>query len=111
VNRFTAAPTALGDVAAFIRGITFKPDDVVPLENKGAVACMRTKNVQIDLDVSDVWGVPQNFVRNRNQFLKLGDILVSSANSWNLVGKCCWVPDPTLAGNPGRFHFRTSTNE
>ena len=35
----------LGDVAEFVRGITFKPDDVVPVDAPGSVACMRTKNV------------------------------------------------------------------
>jgi type I restriction enzyme S subunit len=82
----------LGDVASFIRGITFKPEDVVPLETPRAVACMRTKNVQSELDLSDVWGVRQDLVKRDDQYLIDGDILVSSANSWNLVGKCCAVP-------------------
>lgn len=83
----------LGDVAQFIRGINFKPDDVVPVGTDGTVACMRTKNVQEMLDCGDVWGVSEGFVRRPEQMLKKGDILVSSANSWNLVGKCCWIPD------------------
>ena len=87
-----AETTHLGDVASFIRGITFKPDDVVPVGSPGSVACMRTKNVQAELDLSDVWGIPQSFVKREEQLLKHGDLLVSSANSWNLVGKCCWVP-------------------
>ena len=82
----------LGDVAEFVRGINFKPEDVVPVGTSGSVACMRTKNVQADLDVSDVWGVAESFVRRQEQVLRHGDILVSSANSWNLVGKCCWIP-------------------
>lgn len=82
----------LADVADFVRGITFKPDEVVPLAEDGAVACMRTKNVQVNLDCSDVWGVRERLVKRDTQFLEEGDILVSSANSWNLVGKCCWVP-------------------
>jgi type I restriction enzyme S subunit len=84
--------TRLGDVASFIRGITFKPDDVVPVGTRDSVACMRTKNVQAELDLSDVWGIPLSFVRREEQYLDIGDLLVSSANSWNLVGKCCWVP-------------------
>lgn len=83
----------LGDVAQFIRGINFKPDDVVPVGTDGTVACMRTKNVQELLDCGDVWGVSESFVRRPEQMLNKGDILVSSANSWNLVGKCCWIPD------------------
>jgi type I restriction enzyme S subunit len=48
--------------------------------------------VQVELDLADVWGVPVTFVKREDQFLVDGDLLVSSANSWNLVGKCCWVP-------------------
>jgi len=91
---------ALGDVAEFVRGINFKPDDVVPTGTPGSVACMRTKNVQTELDLSDVWSVGEQFVRREDQFLQAGDILVSSANSWNLVGKCCWIPEL-----PGRASF------
>jgi type I restriction enzyme S subunit len=91
---------ALGDVAEFVRGINFKPDDVVPTGTPGTVACMRTKNVQAELDLSDVWSVGEQFVRREDQFLQAGDVLVSSANSWNLVGKCCWIPEL-----PGRASF------
>lgn len=82
----------LGDFAAFVRGINFKPEDVVAVGTPGTVACMRTKNVQADLDLSDVWAVDKSFMRRDNQLLQEGDILVSSANSWNLVGKCSWIP-------------------
>ena len=82
----------LGDVARFIRGITFKPVDVVPVGTDDAIVCMRTKNVQSLLDCDDLLAVPERFVRRQDQFLEEGDVLVSSANSWNLVGKCCWVP-------------------
>ncbi|MES3043997.1 restriction endonuclease subunit S [Sphingomonas faeni] len=91
----------LGDVASFVRGITFKPDDVIPVHSAGAVACMRTKNVQEQIDLSDVWGIPRSFVKRPDQFVREGDLLVSTANSWNLVGKCSWVPAlpwPTTVG-------------
>jgi type I restriction enzyme, S subunit len=93
----------LGDVAEFIRGITFKPDDIISAEDDGAVVCMRTKNVQETLDCSDILAVPQEFVRRTNQYLKAGDTLVSSANSWNLVGKCCWVPALPWSATFGGF--------
>ena len=95
--------TRLGHVAEFIRGITFKPDDVVPLGEPGSVACMRTKNVQMEIDLSDVWAVPTTFVKRENQFLAEGDLLVSTANSWNLVGKCCWVPSLPWRATLGGF--------
>ncbi|MFI6934581.1 restriction endonuclease subunit S [Streptomyces sp. NPDC050287] len=83
----------LGDVASFIRGITFKPEDVVPLGTDGSIWCLRTKNVQSELDLSDVWAIDADFVKRAEQHLQEGDVLVSSANSWNLVGKCSWVPE------------------
>jgi type I restriction enzyme S subunit len=97
------ATVRLGDVASFVRGITFKPDDVVPIGSEGAVACMRTKNVQSDLSLSDVWGIARSFVKRDDQYLAAGDLLVSSANSWNLVGKCCWVPDLNWRATFGGF--------
>ncbi|MEU1836627.1 restriction endonuclease subunit S [Micromonospora chersina] len=94
---------ALGEVASFIRGITFKPSDVVPVETPGVVLCMRTKNVQAHLDLSDVWAVSSSLVKRTDQFLRSGDILVSSANSWNLVGKCCWIPPLDSPSSFGGF--------
>jgi type I restriction enzyme S subunit len=91
----------LGEVASFVRGITFKPGDVIPVNSENAVACMRTKNVQEQIDLSDVWGIPRSFVKRPDQFVREGDLLVSTANSWNLVGKCSWVPVlpwPTTVG-------------
>ncbi len=98
-----AATVPLGEVASFVRGITFKPDDVVQLDTPAAVGCMRTKNVQQELDLSDVWGIPARFVRRPEQLLAAGDLLVSSANSWNLVGKACWVPDLPYRATFGGF--------
>src|SRR5438045_2061040 len=82
----------LGRVARFIRGVTFKPEEIVPLETSGSVHCMRTKNVQTELNTRDVWAIPSTLVKRREQFLQEGDLLISSANSWNLVGRACWVP-------------------
>jgi type I restriction enzyme, S subunit len=93
----------LGDIATFVRGITFKPEDVVPLGAPGSIACLRTKNVQSRLALEDVWAVDESFVRRGDQTLQAGDTLVSSANSWNLVGKCCWVPQLPWPATFGGF--------
>ncbi|MFG3425695.1 restriction endonuclease subunit S [Streptomyces californicus] len=45
------------------------------------------------LDLSDVWAIDASFVKRSEQYLQAGDLLVSSANSWNLIGKCSWVPE------------------
>jgi len=95
--------TTLGEIGEFIRGVTFTPDDVVEPDTPAAVACMRTKNVQEQLDLSDVWWIGERFVKRDDQYLRGGDILVSSANSWNLVGKCCWVPELSMRSTFGGF--------
>ena len=96
-------PNKLGDVAEFIRGITFKPEDLVSPDERDAVICMRTKNIQKQLEVDDVIAVPNTFVRRDALFLRKGDILISSANSWNLVGKVAQVPKLQYRATAGGF--------
>ncbi len=93
----------LGDVVEFIRGITFKPEDVVSVDQADAVVCMRTKNIQEALEVDDLIAVPESFVRRDELFLQEGDILISSANSWNLVGKVARVPALPYRATAGGF--------
>jgi len=93
----------LGDVVEFMRGITFKPEDVIDPGKSGAVVCMRTKNVQELLDVSDLIAVPPEFVRREELFLQENDVLISSANSWNLVGKVAQVPALPYRATAGGF--------
>ena len=93
----------LGEIADLIRGITYKPTDVCDANAASAVACMRTKNVQEALDESDIVWIPDSLIRNPAKYLRPGDILVSSANSWNLVGKGCWVPELKYPASAGGF--------
>ncbi|WP_269538050.1 restriction endonuclease subunit S [Cerasicoccus fimbriatus] len=94
---------ALKEHAKFLRGLTFKPTDKVDFLSPDSVACMRTKNVQAELDESDIIAIPKRLVKNSEKLLCEGDILVSSANSWNLVGKCCWVPKLSYESTAGGF--------
>lgn len=64
---------------------------------------MRTKNVQKRLDLSDVIRIPADLVRNEDKYLRPGDTLVSSANSYNLVGKCCFVGELSERSAIGGF--------
>jgi len=93
----------LGKLAKYIRGITFKPTDVVEPFTDGSVVCMRTKNIQADLDDSDLMAVNSSFVKREEQYLKKGDLLVSSANSWNLVGKICYIHELPYRATAGGF--------
>ena len=93
----------LGEAVDFIRGITFKPDQLIDPASPGAVACMRTKNIQESLDESDIIAVPNGLVRSEEKFLRRGDILLSSANSWELVGKAVPVPELPYKATAGGF--------
>jgi type I restriction enzyme S subunit len=94
---------ALGDVAAFIRGLTYKPTDLMDNFSEGSIVCMRTANVQKVLDESDLLSIPRGHVKSEDKILREGDLLVSTANSWNLVGKCCWVSALSYAATVGGF--------
>ena len=93
----------LGKVAKWINGVSFKPTDIVEPFSEGSVVCFRTKNVQSNLDENDIWGIPENFVKNKEQFIQEGDILVSTANSWELVGKCTWISKLSYKATLGGF--------
>lgn len=93
----------LGEVADFIRGITYKPNELVDNFSDNSVVCMRTANVQATLKQDDLLSVPIDLVKNNNKFLIAGDLLVSTANSWNLVGKCCWIPKLDYSATAGGF--------
>jgi len=91
----------LGNHAQFIRGVTFKPTDKCEVGRRDSLVCLRTTNVQQTLDESDLIAIPASIVKNPEKLVRLGDILVSSANSWNLVGRCCRVESlrhPSTAG-------------
>lgn len=93
----------LAQVLQFIRGITFKPEDLVEPFVMGSAICMRTKNIQNELDQSDLIAVPQQFVKRDEQYIESGDLLISSANSWELVGKTVRVPEIGYKCTAGGF--------
>lgn len=101
----------LGDVAKFIRGITYKPNDLVENFSENSTVCMRTANVQVNLKQDDLLSVPLSFVKIEEKFLIEGDLLVSTANSWNLVGKCCWIPKLDYSATAGGFISILRANE
>lgn len=95
---------SLGSVIQFIRGVTFKPTDQIAPFSKGSIVVMRTKNVQVEgLDTSDLIAIPRSLVKREEQVLLDGDILISSANSWELVGKSSFVNSLDFDSTAGGF--------
>ena len=93
----------LGEVLKIIRGISFPKDAKVFEPKKGYVACLRTANVQREVDWNDLWFVPEELVKRDEQFLEIGDILISTANSLYLVGKVSPVTHLPVRSTLGAF--------
>lgn len=94
---------ALGEVCTAIRGVTFPSGEMLLEASENSVACLTTSGVQ---DVV-AWGsrrfIPKVYIASDEQMLRLGDILVSTANSKALVGKSCVVRDLTFPCTFGTF--------
>ncbi|MBX3608568.1 MAG: restriction endonuclease subunit S [Hydrogenophaga sp.] len=91
----------LGDVSDVIRGITFPATAKQLSKTANNVCCLRTANVQREVNWADVYFVPREFVKRQDQLVRPGDILMSLANSYELVGKVALakhVPHETAFG-------------
>ncbi|RBY80908.1 restriction endonuclease subunit S [Geodermatophilus sp. TF02-6] len=97
------AKVRLGDVTAYVRGVAFKPEQVSDSADPQSAACLTTKNVQRTLNLSAITFIPASVVRRDDQWLREGDTLISSANSWNLVGRCCFMPPLEAPATFGAF--------
>ncbi|MFZ9751970.1 MAG: restriction endonuclease subunit S [Cyanobium sp.] len=77
----------LGEVCEIIRGITFPASAKEHCKTEDNVCCLRTSNIQRELDWKSVYFVSKAFVNKPSQLVRLGDVLMSMANSYELVGK------------------------
>ena len=82
----------LGELSTLIRGITFPGTDKSRELLKGHIRCATTGSVQSSYDESSDIFVPAKYIKNTMQWLKHEDIMLSTANSKELVGKSClWI--------------------
>lgn len=94
---------SVNDVAIIIRGIAFPSKEKTHTPQDGHVACLRTRNIQRETEWSDVWYVPRQRVRREDQFLRPQDILISIANSAELVGKVSFISSLPTTATLGAF--------
>jgi type I restriction enzyme, S subunit len=95
------APACLGNVVDIIRGITFPGSEKSKVPGAGRIACLRTSNIQDQIDWKDLLFIGENFISRDNQILRPKDIVMSMANSRELVGKVALVnclPEKTTFG-------------
>lgn len=81
----------LGALCDIERGITFPASEKTSKNTEKSIACLRTANVQKEVDWDDLIYVPLHYVKNEEKLLRPGDILISMANSLELVGKVAFV--------------------
>ena len=86
----------LGDVIEIVRGITFSKKDQIfdtPSDPKDVLRVVTTKGAQeYGIDDNFLYLIPKHLLKNDKQLLKENDILISIANSLNLVGRLTLVP-------------------
>ncbi|MFA6202185.1 MAG: restriction endonuclease subunit S [Gallionella sp.] len=85
------AYSRLGDAVEIIRGITFPGSEKSKVPEIGRVACLRTTNVQDQIEWDDLLYIGEEFVSREDQYLMPRDIVMSMANSRELVGKVALV--------------------
>ncbi|MFZ4397089.1 MAG: restriction endonuclease subunit S [Kiritimatiellia bacterium] len=93
----------LGEVCEFIRGVTFPSGEGRPEHSGDTVACLTTSGVQQAVAWASRRFIPRERIKNAKQVLQSGDILISTANSKELVGKSCIVGLPPFECTFGAF--------
>jgi type I restriction enzyme M protein len=78
----------LGDVAELIRGITFGKSEQLDQANADSLLVATTKAAQASGIVEkDLYHIPRSLLKDETKLLREGDILISTANSLNLLGR------------------------
>lgn len=82
----------LGEIVDLVRGITFGKKDQLDIETDDSIRVATTKAAQENgIVAEDLYFIPKKFVKSDEKYLKEGDILISTANSLNLLGRTTFV--------------------
>jgi len=93
----------IGDSLKIVRGISFPKDTRRTHSFPDSIACLRTSNVQKEVEWDDLWFVPSMYVKRDEQIIRKNDILISTANSLELVGKVAQVKSQPYNSTLGAF--------
>jgi len=93
----------LGNVCEIVRGVTFPSSKKQTTPVAGAVACLRTSNIQAEIDWNDLIYIDPEFVGRGDQWVETGDTMISMANSYELVGKVALVREVKQCATFGGF--------
>lgn len=94
----------VGSVCEFERGITFPASAKEKEPTSANIPCLRTANVQDELEIDDLIYVDKAYMKNNTaKLIQKDDIIMSSANSRELVGKTSYVHDVPFPMTFGGF--------
>ncbi|HMV29491.1 MAG TPA: N-6 DNA methylase, partial [Anaerolineales bacterium] len=100
----TYSMVKLGEVAELVRGITFNKQDQLDYETTDSIRVATTKAAQEEgIIEEDLYFVPKSKVKSDEKLLQEGDILISTANSLNLLGRTTYVPKLNYKVSFGAF--------
>jgi len=77
----------MNEVGHFVRGITFPRTAKRKLPSEETIACLRTANVQEQIEYEDLWNIERKYLKKSEKLLQENDIIFSVSNSLRLVGK------------------------
>lgn len=95
--------STLGAEVKIIRGVTFPSSAKHREPADERIVCLRTTNVQDQVDWTDLLYIPETYVKNKDQYVRKNDILISMANSRELVGKVSLVTRDDIRCTLGGF--------
>ncbi len=79
-------------ISNFERGITFPASAKEHEATKTNIPCLRTTNIQDELKIEDLLYIDKSYMKNNEEkYVRSDDIIMSSANSKELVGKVSYV--------------------
>tara|TARA_B100000745_G_scaffold281148_1_gene213648 strand:- start:251 stop:1990 length:1740 start_codon:yes stop_codon:yes gene_type:complete len=93
----------LGNICEIVRGVTFPSSKKQTFRTDDVVACLRTSNVQAEVDWSDLIFINPDLVKRDDQWIEFGDTMISMANSYELVGKVALVREVKERATFGGF--------
>lgn len=103
--------TTLGGSCEIVRGVTFPASAKSNDRFEGSLPCFRSGNIQERTIWGDFIYIPKDSLKNTNQLVKRGDVLISIANSYALVGKCSIVDELREEATFGAFLAAIRTDQ
>src|SRR3990172_8111937 len=97
------AVVPLADLCHVERGITFPGSAKTTEPSQERIPCLRTTNVQKSVRWDDLIFVPRSYVKTQDKLVRQNDVLISMANSRELVGKVSLVEHLPLSSTFGGF--------